>query len=236
MWDLFGFIDYGATFSAFVIGCVARSDGDRALLDISWDVLSLSFIIASIRLLDVLAVIRYFGPLVITISRILLRDILMFLVLLVLFLGGFAVAITSIFVVRNPDLAGGDRQPEDFQGLEDLLWSVFGDWTLPITGADRGDSNFYLALGKALLAFHMLLSTIVIVNLLVALMSTSYENTIKSSDVEFKFTRVRHVIKFISASSLPPPLNMCTILWCGAKMAVRNVPIQCIKCDVCGNV
>jgi len=143
VWDIFGAFDYTATIGAFIMRVVAaQSDPNstgRDFLDYSLDILSVTFIVACIRLLDLLAVLRDFGPLVIAIGRILIGDIIKFLTLLLLFLGGFAVAITSIFVIRNPAAQTEDGQI-DYAGLEDLLWSVFGDWTLPISNADRDSS------------------------------------------------------------------------------------------------
>lgn len=93
-----------------------------------------------------------------------------------------------------------------------------GDFDLEGMLANTGADHFSLThpaffVLPALLLCYMLLTTVVLINLLIAQMSTTYEEMNEVAVDEWHFARAGLVLEFMEKSSLPPPFNLLVYFW-----------------------
>jgi len=94
--------------------------------------------------------------------------------------------------------------------------SVFPSGTLPLSFfviiGDNNDSAMENApLGTALLGIYSMIAQIMLVNLLIAMMGSTYSKVSDNSMMEWKFYRLEMVTENQMASFQPPPINLIII-------------------------
>ena len=136
------------------------------------------------------------------------RDIARFAVLLVVFLLGFYFAF--LFVVRSGnEIDGFDTNRVIFTVLFQAALS--GE---PPT--DFSEMNFLRdVFGNILTTLFMLVISIVLLNMLIAMMASSYDRVAGNAQTEFLFLRIHQRWRYLkSPRVLPAPLNLlCIALW-----------------------
>ncbi|VDO60307.1 unnamed protein product [Onchocerca flexuosa] len=150
----------------------------------------------------------------------------MFLVILLLFIAGFTLHITSIFQPAYQPADTDDAQwmrlasPE--QTLEMLFFSLFGlvepDTMPPLHLVP----DFGKIILKMIFGIYLLVTLIVLINLLIAMMSDTYQRIQAQSDKEWKFGRAILIRQMNKRSATPAPINMLTKLIVVLKVAYRN--------------
>ncbi|CAJ1394924.1 unnamed protein product [Effrenium voratum] len=152
-----------------------------------------------IRVLQVLQLSEYFGTLLITIFG-MAKDAVRFFILVVIFCFGFSCAITPILFS-----SGVER---DEQGLIWVFWTIVGNLD------DKALTKLSTLTGPTRLVAVVLLYTlalvcnVLLVNLLIAVMNSTYEKNQAVSQTQWAFYRVEAVLEFDHESILPPPLNL----------------------------
>jgi len=155
----------------------------------------------------------FFGPLILSV-RFMLSDTLKFLVLLFWIVLSFAVFFNVLY--REPyghptvDLSGVgcpdlDEKMADFGAAIAFLWEA----TLDGTGYFQcftASSVGYVATFAMYL--YVLTSTILLVNMLIAMMSESFSNVQANKKEYYLFLKARQIIQWNSSSPVPPPLNV----------------------------
>ncbi|CAK9104554.1 unnamed protein product [Durusdinium trenchii] len=156
-----------------------------------------------IRVLQILQLSEYFGTLLITIFG-MAKDALKFFILVVIFCFGFSCAITPILFPNGLE--------RDEQGLTWAFWTIVGnldDKALNKLSSLESGTRFIAVVLVYTLA---LVCNVLLVNLLIAVMNSTYEKNQAVSQTQWAYNRVEAVLEFDHESILPPPLNLLGLL------------------------
>lgn len=178
-----------------------------------------------VQLLDFLSFHHLFGPWAIII-RDLLKDLTRFLVILLIFIAGFTLHLLAIYQpvyapkTVNPSQGLGDGNGEahvsqitlvESFGL--LFFSLFGlvdPDGLPTTNQSP---IWVVDMAKVTFGIYMMVTLVVLINLLIAMMSDTYQRIQQQSDTEWKFGRAKLIRNMNKTSATPSPLNLFTKLF-----------------------
>ncbi|KAL1519454.1 hypothetical protein AB1Y20_022976 [Prymnesium parvum] len=175
-------------------------EGSCLSQDFSHVILSTVVILAVIRPIDAFLVNRKFGVLSIIMMR-LKDDILVFITYAFMFIVAFGTA----FVGLMPGLGDG---PFAVNGAFYVpFWSMYGEFG---DLADVGAAGGWLS--TSLLWLYTFAAQIVLVNLLIAMMTETYESVKENADNEWRFQRVSTIDEAASAPAIPPPLSLPILL------------------------
>ncbi|CAD5209581.1 unnamed protein product [Bursaphelenchus xylophilus] len=197
----------------------------RTMLYLKNQLLAFALLFAFVEYLDFLTVHHLFGPWAIII-RDLMYDLTRFLVILMLFVCGFTLHVTSIFQPAyqpvDEDSAELMRLASPGQTLEMLFFSLFGlvepDNMPPLHLVPP----FGKMVLKLLFGIYLMVTLVVLINLLIAMMSDTYQRIQAQSDKEWKFGRAILIRAMNKRSATPSPINMLTKLYTVLKVAYRN--------------
>lgn len=154
-----------------------------------------------------------FGPWAVII-RDLIKDLLRFLAILGIFMVGFSLHVSTIYVpVFRPPENENSTVPSvglEFQSplfsFEMLFFSLFGlvepDYMPPM----HFSPGFAKIIMKLVFAIYMMVTVVVLINLLIAMMSSTYSRIEAQSDTEWKFGRAKLIRNMIRTSPTPSPL------------------------------
>nr|CAD2200076.1 unnamed protein product [Meloidogyne enterolobii] len=173
----------------------------RTMLYLKNQLLAFALLFAFVEFLDFLTVHHLFGPWAIII-RDLMYDLTRFLVILMLFVAGFTLHVTSIFQPAY--------QPVDEDSAELMRPPLH---LVP---------DFAKIVLKAIFGIYMMVTLIVLINLLIAMMSDTYQRIQAQSDKEWKFGRAILIRQMNKRSGTPSPINMLTKFYVVLKVAYRN--------------
>ncbi|CAJ0598054.1 unnamed protein product [Cylicocyclus nassatus] len=159
----------------------------------------------------------YLGPLQISLGCMLV-DVAKFCFIFVLIISSFSIGLAQLYWYYDPDtpvcLTPDNCKLESnvFSSIADsyltLLWSLFS-----ITKVEDTDvaENHHLtqSVGRAMFILYHCTSIIVLLNMLIAMMSHSFQTINDHADLEWKFHRTKlWMAHFDEGSSLPPPFNI----------------------------
>lgn len=197
-------------------------------------VLLLSFV----ELLNFLTFHHLFGPWAVIIQD-LMKDMMRFLVIMGIFLIGFSLTVSAIYVpVFEPIQTGYDQSSHnqvpasqqigaglslapsmglDFQSplftFEMLFYSLFGlvepDFMPPM----HTSPAISKVIMKLVFGVYMMITVVVLINLLIAMMSNTYQRIEARSDIEWKFGRAKLIRNMIRTSPTPSPLILLMGIW-----------------------
>nr|XP_026692030.1 short transient receptor potential channel 4-like isoform X3 [Ciona intestinalis] len=210
--------------------------------------LALAYVFVFLKLLSLSRASRTLGPLQVTLAR-MMADVSHFLFIFFLVIFAFALGLNELYWVYGTEegkkslcsFVGNNTMSESclksaglfsnmWTSLQTLFWSLFGqfnidDLTLPF------QNSFTETVGRTLIAVYHAVAIIVILNMLIAMMSRSYEITSENEEREWKFHRTEMWIRFIRReASRPPPMNLIPNPW-GVYKAARQVLRKCLsKC------
>ncbi|XP_054722030.1 transient-receptor-potential-like protein [Uloborus diversus] len=167
----------------------------------------------------------HLGPLQISLGCMII-DIAKFLFIFFLILTSFACGLNQLYwyadyVDENCQAKGDNstmfagncyQNSEPFMTIDSsytsLLWSLFG--VIPIKEiSSRRDQAFTKWVGHALLGAYMIMAMTVMINMLIAMMSRSFQDIEDHADREWKFARSKLWMSYFDeGSTLPPPFNL----------------------------
>ncbi|PIK37683.1 putative transient receptor potential-gamma protein isoform X2 [Apostichopus japonicus] len=192
-----------------------------ALLD-SVLVAELAFAIGNIltvlRLLYTLILVDFFGPLVISMFR-MLQTVGRFLIVSVLIIVSFALGLTQLFApyqtlmpcesMDEEQLCGQTDMFDSFRSsLMTLFWSVFGDFAITRLTLPH-NLRLISYSGHLMHAVFVVMMTIVVLNMLIATILNVYESIQGNLDQEWKFARTKMLEEFLGRrGNLPAPYNL----------------------------
>ncbi|XP_022916147.2 serine/threonine-protein phosphatase 6 regulatory ankyrin repeat subunit B isoform X2 [Onthophagus taurus] len=191
---------------------------------------ALSFLLACVQILDFLSFHHLFGPWAIIIGN-LMKDLGRFLAVLAIFVFGFSmhfVALNQRFdnykdsEVKN--LGRTVASAKSFDGVlmsplvafERLFFAIFGQTTYDdvTIKAPAGEPAYRPQwtenLFKVVFGVYMLVSVVVLINLLIAMMSDTYQRIQAQSDIEWKFGLSKLIRSMHRTTSAPSPINLIT--------------------------
>ncbi|XP_071530450.1 LOW QUALITY PROTEIN: transient-receptor-potential-like protein [Panulirus ornatus] len=185
-------------------------------------------ILSALKLVHIFSINPYLGPLQISLGRMVI-DIVKFFFIYTLVLFAFACGLTQLLWYYNDlekqkcySLPGGlpdwTKQGEAcmkwrrfhnlFEASQSLFWAGFGMVGLEdfeLTGI-REYTRFWSML---MFGSYSVINIIVLLNLLIAMMSSSYSFIVEHADTEWKFARTKLWMSYFEeGNTLPPPFNI----------------------------
>ncbi|XP_076467628.1 short transient receptor potential channel 4-like [Babylonia areolata] len=201
-------------------------------------------IFSSLKLIYMFTVNPYLGPLQISLGR-MLMDILKFFGIFILVLFSFACGLNHLYwyysQVHARECALGTPEQKDescnrkyrsfanlFEILQSLYWAIFG--LVDLEHAElkpRFKHEFTEIVGKLMFGTYSYIALVVLLNMLIAMMSNSYQLIYSQADEEWKFARSKLWISYFDDSgTLPTPFNFIPspktvyyiLRWCKNKL------------------
>ncbi|XP_076174429.1 no mechanoreceptor potential C isoform X4 [Ptiloglossa arizonensis] len=203
---------------------------------------ALSFLLACVQILDFLSFHHLFGPWAIIIGN-LMKDLARFLAVLAIFVFGFSmhfVALNQAF--KNQSIQEArieDRKKKStfhdvkmnpVLAFEYLFFAVFGQTTHGELKVETNQPQWTSVLFKLAFGVYMLVSVVVLINLLIAMMSDTYQRIQAQSDIEWKYGLSKLIRNMHRTTTAPSPLNLLTtwivyfIKVCKQRAAKRKRP------------
>ncbi|XP_013419154.2 short transient receptor potential channel 6-like [Lingula anatina] len=176
------------------------------------------------RLTYIMPVAEFLGPLQISLGR-MFGDIVRFTILFVLIMSAFVLGLCNLYwyygmyVIQHGDSTVSN---EAFRGLSQtfatLFWALFGLVDKGDTAIAAGEKQIFQVpgsprlvegVGTVLFAAYHAAMIIIILNMLIALMSHSFEDVQADTDQEWKFARARlWLVSIEHGYTLPAPFNI----------------------------
>ncbi|UJR30483.1 hypothetical protein I4U23_018016 [Adineta vaga] len=178
------------------------------------------------RICFLLPAFQHLGPLQISLGR-MMSDIGKFIIIFLIIFCGFMFGLNNLFWYYSKDVRGNvEIQPHIF-GTDDpelpaetyfgtmgatfktVFWSLFG--LSEKNGVKLGEyqNRFTELIGYLIYGAFNIASVIVLLNMLIAMMSKSYETIEEHADVEWKFARSKLYMEYIKEGGiLPIPFNI----------------------------
>ncbi|XP_072904092.1 transient receptor potential cation channel, subfamily N, member 1 [Hemitrygon akajei] len=195
--------------------------------------LAVAMTLCFVQFLEFLTFHHLFGPWAIII-RDLMKDLARFAVILALFHVAFTMQLTAVYqpVYPVPPLkpsAGNRSGSEEAYDIQDplditvlLFFALFGMMdpdSLPTLYRTPIFTQFIV---KFVFGMYLVMTLIVLINLLIAMMSDTYQRIQAQSDTEWKFGRAMLIRDMIRKSGTPSPFNLCTNLFYYIKMLCKH--------------
>ncbi|XP_027200011.2 LOW QUALITY PROTEIN: uncharacterized protein LOC113794122 [Dermatophagoides pteronyssinus] len=177
--------------------------------------LAVALLLSFLEFLNFLTFHHLFGPWAVII-RDLIKDLLRFLAILLIFMIGFSLHICAIYqpVFEPPDTVNGTLPSfgQEFQNpldtFEMLFFALFGlvepDYMPPM----HLSPPVAKIIMKLVFGVYMMVTVIVLINLLIAMMSNTYQRIQAQSDTEWKFGRAKLIRNMTLTSPTPSPINI----------------------------
>ncbi|KAG8178569.1 hypothetical protein JTE90_004497 [Oedothorax gibbosus] len=247
-------------FSVFMVNLVSESDHHRSNrmcwywyhpILIGEGIYAAASVMAFSRLLLWFQVNSRLGPLGTSIKHMLV-DVFQFFMLFFIIMLAFATGINSIYKNYKDSSRIEDGktidQPEAFITLKNtfknLFWAIFGmgepDYAQVVVGNSSLNASSYLSreddhiftegIGYTLWGFYHMVTVVVLLNMLIAMMTESYQRVQKNADMEWKFAcSTLWLSVFDNQSVVPPPFNLIPSMhrvallfrWCVARCGVK---------------
>jgi len=168
-------------------------------------VLSVDLAIWFIRSLDIFAAVKRLGPKLVMIGE-MVHDLKFFMIMLTVFILAFGVSSYSlIYGVQKFSW----HLPRRIINL--AYWQIFGELNALETFEHNYQANGYTAF--VLLVAYMAVVSILLVNLLIAMFSNTFDRLQTDTDRIWKFQRYSLVCEYLSRPALPPPLILFSHIW-----------------------
>lgn len=202
--------------------------------------LAMVLLLSFVELLNFLTFHHLFGPWAVIIQD-LMKDMMRFLVIMGIFLVGFSLSVSAIYVPvfepfsqmesqsevasgrqagQQPGLVNPNSLPAmglEFQSplftFEMLFYSLFGlvepDFMPPM----HSSPAISKLIMKLVFGIYMMITVVVLINLLIAMMSNTYQRIEARSDIEWKFGRAKLIRNMIRTAPTPSPLILLMGVW-----------------------
>ncbi|CAF0790385.1 unnamed protein product [Adineta steineri] len=181
-------------------------------------ILSLDLTIWFMRSLDIFAAVKRLGPKLVMIGE-MVHDLKFFMLMLIVFILAFGVSSYSLIYGVRPFTW---HLPREIVNL--AYWQIFGE----LNALEKFEHD-YKANGYAvfiLLVAYMAVVSILLINLLIAMFSNTFDRLQTDTDRIWKFQRYSLVCEYLSRPSLPPPFIFISHLW----RFILYTSARCCRC------
>ncbi|KAI8787368.1 ankyrin-3 [Biomphalaria glabrata] len=211
-----------------LLGAAFEDEDRMQMLYIRNQFMAWALLLTFVQLLEFLSFHHLFGPWAIII-RDLIKDLVRFLVILLIFMIGFTLHLTAIYQpvfspTESQEVGTAFVSPPSLTPLdtfEFLFFALFG-LTDPNSFPPFDRSPMWTTiLLKVVFGTFMMITFIVLINLLIAMMSDTYQRIQQQSDVEWKFGRAKLIRNMNKTSATPAPLNLFTKPIFYLKLAIK---------------
>lgn len=235
--DTWNRVDTFALLAFVVAACLRFFDSTYEAARIT---LSLNIIVFIVRSLQIVSVNRQLGPKLVMIRK-MLEDLKQFVIILAIFIIAYGIALQAVtFPGPGPFSKTWDQV---IRGILDLpYWQMYGELFLEEISGQKPAEYFEVHptakwLSPALLAGYMLFTNVLLLNLLIAIFSYTFERVQEDSDKVWKFQRYELIAEYHGRPLIFPPLIFIShvlifIRWiwrlcrCGNPPAVSSMKIK----------
>lgn len=216
-----------------VVGVFLEGNDMRTCLYIRNQFLGISLTLCFVQILDFLSFHHLFGPWAIIIGSLVI-DLVKFVVILAVFMFGFTFYIAAIYQQVYPfdedaseTLGQGNGNANAiylkvYDVFELLFFSLFGLVDPENLPPVHSTPNWSRTIIKVVFGLYLLISVIVLINLLIAMMSDTYQRIQAQSDTEWKFGRAKLIRNMNKTSSTPSPINLLVKLIIYLKVLIKH--------------
>ncbi|XP_072030293.1 short transient receptor potential channel 3-like [Amphiura filiformis] len=98
--------------------------------------------------------------------------------------------------------------------MKTLFWALFGLSDLEVLQIPKGNLKLTESLGHFIYSLYLLVAVIVLLNALIAMMSSTYAKVQENAEKEWKYCRSTMMTEYIlDGAVLPPPFNLIPDVW-----------------------
>nr|XP_033785571.1 serine/threonine-protein phosphatase 6 regulatory ankyrin repeat subunit A-like [Geotrypetes seraphini] len=192
--------------------------------------LGVAMTLSFVQFLEFLTFHHLFGPWAIII-RDLIKDLTRFAVILGLFHVAFTMQLSAVYQpvypepTMNQSIANENGTAKNDSTTQDpvditvvLFFSLFGLIDPECLPPLNRTPHFTFVIVRFIFGVYLVVTLIVLINLLIAMMSDTYQRIQAQSDTEWKFGRATLIRDMTRKSGTPSPFNLCTNLFYYVKM------------------
>ncbi|XP_075437754.1 uncharacterized protein LOC142476069 [Ascaphus truei] len=196
--------------------------------------LGVAMTLSFVQFLEFLTFHHLFGPWAIII-RDLIKDLTRFAVILALFHVAFTMQLSAVYQPVYPESqvnqslvneTGTARNDSNIQDPVDitvlLFFSLFGLVDPGCLPPLSRTPQFTFVIVRFVFGVYLIVTLIVLINLLIAMMSDTYQRIQAQSDTEWKFGRATLIRDMIRKSGTPSPFNLFTNLFYYIKLLCKH--------------
>uniref|UniRef100_A0A674EK83 Serine/threonine-protein phosphatase 6 regulatory ankyrin repeat subunit A-like n=1 Tax=Salmo trutta TaxID=8032 RepID=A0A674EK83_SALTR len=181
--------------------------------------LAVAMTLGFIQLLEFLTFHHLFGPWAIIISD-LMKDLGRFAVILVLFHIAFTMSLCAVYNATFEKPTTASHTPRNVSVL--LFFALFGLTEPNDMPTLEGLPPAAEVVAQLVFGIYLVVTVIVLINLLIAMMSDTYQRIQARSDTEWKFGRAVLIRDMSRKSGTPSPFNLFTNLFFFAKVLCKH--------------
>uniref|UniRef100_A0A8C9XD08 Transient receptor potential cation channel subfamily C member 7 n=1 Tax=Sander lucioperca TaxID=283035 RepID=A0A8C9XD08_SANLU len=173
---------------------------------ISEGLYSIAVVLSFSRIAYILPANESFGPLQISLGRT-VKDIFKFMVIFIMVFVAFMIGMFNLYSYYL-----GAKYNPAFTTVEEsfktLFWSIFG-LSEVISVVLKYDHKFIENIGYVLYGVYNVTMVVVLLNMLIAMINSSYQEIEEDADVEWKFARAKLWLSYFDEGrTLPAPFNL----------------------------
>ncbi|XP_077474571.1 transient receptor potential cation channel subfamily M member 4-like isoform X2 [Stigmatopora argus] len=201
--------------------------------------MALDYIVFSLRLIHIFAVHKQLGPKIMMVRK-MMKDIFFFLFLLAVWLTAYGVANQALLfsydprpewifrrVIYKPYMYIYGLLPEDEVDAELFHQTkCTNNRTLIEAGAEPCMNTYANWLVILLQTVYLLITNMLLINLLIAMFSYTFNEVQERSDTYWKFQRYNLIVEYHSRPSLAPPFIIISHLNVFIKRFIRRIPSE----------
>jgi len=201
----------------YVVRNITRDSAFRFLL-LSNSFFSVAFLVSFFHLSNSFQVNSDIGPLQLSLMK-MCQDVGKFLLLFLLVFLSFSMAvrkvysqfeqITDLYPAKTKEVRAAHEFSGFSAGLRKLFWALFDKTDLE--AFEIKSSTFYVTqtTGETLFAFFNIVAILISLNMLIAMMSNSFQQIADDADIQWKFSRTGMWMQYVDKGSVvPPPFNL----------------------------
>lgn len=205
-------------------------------------------VMAYMRLLFLCQLNYYIGPMQVSLGKV-LNDFGKFATFLAIIMAAFTCGLGTFYGYyagmenKDPETGETARQEDSFVTVADtfktLFWGIFcmtsldapnvvvGN-TVPATGqVDEAvqSHQFTQLVGYGLFAVFEVLMVVVMMNMLIAAMSDTFQRVADNAEYEWLFGRTQVYVSYMLLDDMPPPFNLLPttgLLWCATRLVTKS--------------
>uniref|UniRef100_A0A4W3HDI6 Transient receptor potential cation channel, subfamily C, member 7a n=1 Tax=Callorhinchus milii TaxID=7868 RepID=A0A4W3HDI6_CALMI len=187
---------------------------------ISEGLYAIAVVLSFSRIAYILPANESFGPLQISLGRT-VKDIFKFMVIFIMVFVAFMIGMFNLYSYYlgakfNPAFTTVE------ESFKTLFWSIFG-LSEVISVVLKYDHKFIENIGYILYGVYNVTMVVVLLNMLIAMINSSYQEIEEDADVEWKFARAKLWLSYFDEGrTLPAPFNLVpspkSAYYCGLKI------------------
>lgn len=200
-WNIFNDFMYSMIALAMIVRLLSLQKGQKDLDILSYRILALIAPMMWSRMLFFLDSVKFIGNMLVIIKQ-MLKESILFYVLLITIIIGFVQAFLAM------DSSDGTSD-QTWAIVENLLVGILGDTDFTIF------ENFAYPYTSLLYYLYRFILSLILINILIAIFSTSYSNIVENSNAEFLALNLEKTLRFIRMPDdtvYIPPLNLVEIM------------------------